>query len=317
MKKYTSLLKLILLLTAATTLIFTGCFEGNDSTTSIAGSDIVNESGGTTDGSGVSSNENIEVESGNIVVNSTEGVLAINGADLQLVVKDSDNNWVLAENITVVVTDNAGNTVTGSVSVDPDTGVITFVPDSPLTVSETYTIAVTVGEEVYEATVVLAADDTTQCESLFSSVPIVSSVSNLLDSSGIYSISLADMIVNDKALFGWEFGTPAVGFKVSLDGLVDGSEVYLTAYGVYDITGHETEIYYQRWLSGDNAGEPVKDFVWNVSEITVITVNEVDDSLDSDDNDYSFSKTYLEIKVMKDGVDITATSGVTLKVEAI
>ena len=87
--------------------------------------------------------------------------------------------------------------------------------------------------------------------------------------------------------------------------------VYLTAYGTYNIPGHESEVYYQKWGSGPNEGKPVKDALWDGG---TLTVDEADYTLDSGDNDYSFWSTYLEIVIIKDGEDITASSGATLKI---
>lgn len=306
MNKNISIIKLILIFTASSVLFLSGCSGGGGGSSSVPGSDVVNETGGTTEGSGVSSNDQIEVENGNIVVNVVDGVLAIDGVDLRLVVEDSNGTWVLADGVAVTVNNNSGEAVPGQVVVDPETGVITFVPDEPLDVSETYTIIVTVGDQIHEATIIVAVDDTgTGDESMFASVPLYS--------TGSHSFSMDELIVNGKAILGWEFGESPENFTVKLENIEDGAEVFLTAYGTYNIPGHESEVYYQKWGSGSgsNEGKPVKDALWNGG---TLTVDEADYTLDSGDNDYSFWSTYLEIVIIKDGEDITASSGATLKI---
>lgn len=302
MKKNISPIKLIPVIILAFILIITGCSGGGGSS-SVPGSDIVNETGGTTDGSGVSSNDQIEVENGNIVVNVVDGVLAIDGVDLQLVVQDENGTWVLAEDVSITVKNNSGEIVPGTFFVDPLTGVITFVPDYPLDVSETYTISVSAGDTVYEATIIVALDDLAMADSLFSSVHLYT--------SGTHNLSVKDLVVNGKAVFGWEFGGSGNSFTIRLNGIDEGALVYITAYGTYNIPGHENQVYYQRWGSGPNEGKPVKDYLWNGG---TLNVNEQDYTLDSGDNDYSFWSTYLEIIIIKDGEDITASSGATLKI---
>lgn len=306
MNKNISIIKLILIFTASSVLFLSGCSGGGGGSSSVPGSDVVNETGGTTEGSGVSSNDQIEVENGNIVVNVVDGVLAIDGVDLRLVVKDANGTWVLADGVAVTVNNNSGEAVPGQVVVDPETGVITFVPDEPLDVSETYTIIVTVGDQIHEATIIVAVDDTgTGDESMFASVPLYS--------TGSHSFRMDELIVNGKAILGWEFGESPENFTVKLENIEEGAVVYLTAYGTYNIPGHESEVYYQKWGSGSgsNEGKPVKDALWNGG---TLTVDEADYTLDSGDNDYSFWSTYLEIVIIKDGEDITASSGATLKI---
>ena len=303
MKKNLSTIKVSLLFAIAAVLILSGCSGSGGGSSSVPGSDVVNETGGTTDGSGVSSNDQIEVENGNIVVNVVDGVLAIDGVDLQLVVQDGNGNWVLAADVSITVKNNSGETVPGEVLVDPLTGVITFVPDQPLDVSETYTISVSVGDAVYEATIIVALDDLAMADSLFAGVQLYS--------SGTHNLSVKDLVVNGKAVFGWEFGESINRFTIRLNGIDEGAQVYLTAYGTYNISGHENQVYYQRWGSGPDEGKPVKNYLWDGG---ILDVNEQDYTLDSADNNYSFWSTYLEIVIIKDGEDITASSGATLKI---
>lgn len=301
MKKNLSIIQVILVFSSASILFLAGC-SGGGGASFVPGTDVINESGGTTDGSGLSSNEQILVENGNIVVNVDHGKLAIDGVDLKLVVQDENGDWILADDVEITVQNNSGETVSGYVVVDPKTGIITFVPDKPLDVSETYTIIVKVGDLVHEATIIVAVDDTgSGDESMFASVTLYD--------SGSYSLSMADLMSNGKAIFGWKFGeTPSV-FSIRLGNIEEGAEVYLTAYGIYNIDGHKNEVFYQRWDSGADAGKPVKDYKWAGN---TLTVNEVDTTLDTTDVNYSFWSTYIEITIMKDGEDITASSGATL-----
>ena len=305
-------MKKIKITIAATTIAMFGLFGvigcsggggGGGSDAPVAAQDIVNPSGGNNDGSGVSSNDNITVANGNIIVNVVDGKITINGDNVTLT-EQNGTTWTLVDGITITVTNNSGGTVAGTVYVDPDTGVITFRPDSPLDVSETYTITVTVNGNEYTATVIVAVDETDEEESMFAGVPF--------RNAGTYAIT--DLIVNGKAIFGWQFGNQ---FTIQLTNVEAGATVYLTAYGIYDIAGQETAVYYQRWESDNSI---VKDHVWitnstaNTAYSTTYTVNANDSSLDTDENDYSFAATYFELRVMKDDKDITATSTVKIKV---
>ncbi len=283
----------------------TGCSGGGSSEAGAAvpATQVVNTTGGSTEGTGVSSTEDIEVQNGNIVVNVENGHITLNGDNVQLAEQQADGSWILADGITITVADNSGANVSGTINVDPSTGLITFVPDASLTVSETYTITVTVNGVVYEATVILAVDNTESDESLFASVPI--------GTPGSYTMQ--DLNVNGKILFGWIFGAEKKRFSIKLTDLEAGAIVSLTAYGTYNIEGHQNDVFFQRWGGGSLDGTPVQDYLWTGFKITI---NEEDVSLDGE-TDYSFWGTYLELKVMKDGVDITATSGVKLVVESI
>lgn len=298
------LIKLMVIFIMAAIFFISGCSGSGGGSLSVPDSGVVNKTGGSTDGSGLSGNEQIAVENGNIVVNLVDGVLTIDGEDIQLVVKDENGNWVLADDVTIVVNNNSGESVAGEVKVDPETGIIIFVPDNPFDVSETYTIIVTVGDQVHEATVIVAVDDTDAGEeSMFASVPLYS--------TGNHEFGMEELLHNGKAIFGWEFGEMLESFTVRLMDIEEGAVVYLTAYGTYNIPGHGNEVYYQRWASGELEGEPVRDYLWSGG---AISVNEEDCTLDTDDNDYSFWSTYLEIVIIKDGEDITSSSGAILKI---
>ncbi len=287
-------------ITIMTASLMFSCSGGSSSNDAMTGQNVVNNTGGNSEGNGVSSIPEITVKNGTIVVDVTDGRITIDGDNVQLT-QQSGGDWQLADGVTITVTDNNGNTITGTIGIDQATGDITFTPSDPLDVSATYTVTVTVNGVEYSATVIVSVDDTQQENSLFASVP--------LRSAGTFAVS--DLIVNGKALFGWAFGSPAKSFSIRLANIDAGATVYLTAYGIYDIAGHQNEVYYQRWESDQT---PVKDFVW--SGFT-ITVNEQDSSIDgaNGDPDYSFATTYIELRVMKDGADITATSSVQVIVQ--
>ncbi|HPQ55283.1 MAG TPA: hypothetical protein PK253_18680 [Spirochaetota bacterium] len=313
-------MKKIKIAIAASTIAMFGLFGaigcsggGGGSDAPVAAQDIVNTTGGNNTTSGVSGVPGITVENGNIVVTLTDGNIAINGENLTLAVEDSNGVWQLADGISITVVSNSGATITGAIHVDPDTGVITFRPDSSLDVNETYTITVTVNGVEYQATVVVAVDNTGEENSMFAGVT--------LRNAGTYAIS--DLLVNGKAIFGWQFGT---NFQIWLTNVEPGATVKLTAYGIYDIEGQENNVYFQRWES-DNT--PVEDFIWientgtSASSTFVITVNPEDSTLDVYNTsgeepvlvtDYSFATTYFQLTVTKDGDDITATSSVTVNV---
>ncbi len=284
------------------TIACSGGGSSSGSTTydgTVSSTTVTNDSGGSTDGSGVSSNSSISVVNGNISISTNDGNITINGSELNLTTQNEEGTWSLANNVEITLTDNSGNEISGTIVVNSSTGVITFIPDTSLDVNETYTISIEVDGTQYEATVIVAVDDTNTEESLFAGVDYLS--------AGTYSIQ--DLIVDGRAIFGWEFGENPTSFTISLKNIDAGATVYLTAYGTYNIDGHETETYYQKW---ESTGEPVKDYVWNGS---TISINEEDSSLDGE-TDYSFWSTYIELKVISsEGVDITADSQVQLVVK--
>jgi len=325
MRKYKLLLLAALLINI---LVLTSCSEGGSGSsysgedtatdgTSYTGDSSTEDLVYTSDDSntsGVTSSSDITVENGNIVVNTEDGEsITINGSNLDLVEQGDDGNWVLIDGVTITLTDNDGSTVEGTVSVDASTGVITFTPSTDLDSDETYTVSVTVDGTQYDATVIIAVDDTESEESQFAGATYITAedISSGTFTSETYSIS--DIMVKGRALWGWEFGDDPTAFQIKLSGISEGETVYLTAYGTYNIEGHENEIYYQMWASGSNEGEPVKDYVWGGS---AITVNEEDSSLDGE-TDYSFWATYIELKVMKDGEDVTTESDIKLIVNTV
>jgi hypothetical protein len=256
---------------------------------------------GNSEGNGVSSVPEITVKNGTIVVDVTDGRHYHRRRQRSAHAAEPAEAGSLPTALPSRHRPTAATPITGTIGIDQATGDITFTPSNPLDVSATYTVTVTVNGVEYSATVIVSVDDTAQENSLFASVP--------LRAAGTFAIS--DLIVNGKALFGWAFGSPAKSFSIRLANIDAGATVYLTAYGIYDIAVHQNEVYYQRWESDQT---PVKDFAW--SGFT-ITVNEQDSSIDgaNGDPDYSFATTYIELRVIKDGVDITSTSTVQVIVQ--
>lgn len=305
-------MKKIKIAIAASTIVMFGLFGvigcsggGGGSDAPVTAQDIVNTTDGNNVGSGVSSDPQITVENGTIIVNVTDGKFTINGDNVTLT-ELNGATWTLVDGVSITVTNNSGTVITGTVTIDPDTGDIIFTPDSgnQLNVSETYTITVTVNGTPYTATVIVAVDETNEEESMFANVPF----------RGAGTFAITDLIVNGNAIFGWQFGSQ---FKIQLLDVDAGATVYLTAYGIYNIAGQQNKVYYQRWESDNTI---VKDHVWitnsttNTASSVTYTVNANDTSLDTSENDYSFAATYFELRVMKDGADITAASTVKIKV---
>lgn len=292
-----NLLKIIVVLVLVMSLATFGCKKDDGGTTLPTNGSVTDNSSTAPSDSGVSSVDGIVVQNGNILVDLSNGSITINGQNLTLT-EQVDGTWTLIAGVQITVTDNNGNVISGSIYVDPQSGNLFFIPDSPLDPGVTYTITVTVNGVTYNATVIVSIDNICQSNSLFASVE--------LRSTGQYNVK--DLIVSEKAIFGWEFGN---SFKISLSNLETGATVKLTAYGIYDIDGHNCEVYYQRWK---DSGDPVQDYVWNGGGITV---DNADESIDGPNStpDYSFKKTYFEIKIVKDGQDITATSNAIITVE--
>lgn len=258
-------------------------------------------------GSGAASVPGIEVVNGKIVVKVENGIISINGENLTLSRKDG-KEWVLIGGITITLTDQYGYEISGKVIVDPVIGYISFIPESGLEVDKTYTLTVTVDGVEYTATVIVAVDNTSEENSMFAGVAVHRN-------PGTYNIS--DLLVNGKAILGWEFPPR---FTISITDLEAEVGVSLTFYGVYDVEAYKDMVFFQRWEEsltfGDykvSAGDPVKDFPWYWASgySGGIRVDERDSSIDDPDGllDYSFWRTYAELKIIRNGKNITATSG--------
>ena len=249
---------------------------------------------------GISNNENITVVNGKILVTVNNGVLQIAGENVVLSVQGNDGLWQLAPGVTITLKDNNNNIVAGTVVVDPTTGNVSFIPSEPLNVNALYTIEVTSGGNTYTATVIIAVDDINQPNSMFADVP----VHNISD-----TYPVQDCIVNGKAIFGWEFPPR---FKIALIDKEIGAKAYLNFYGIYDIPAYSDLVFYQRWVG---TWEPVKDYLWSGNWIWV---DEIDYSIDTQEHDYSFKRTYAEIRIIDAaGNDITTTSAAKFVVVAL
>jgi|GEM_PF-2346752 len=253
--------------------------------------------GGNGTGGGIGTTEGtaVQVEDGVIIVN----------------VDENDNFVIQGENIEIpegavvdiTVTDSDGNELEGDVMQDAD-GNYVFVPDpaNPLVSGGEYEVTVTVNGTEYTETVIISLDNVNGLNSKFSSAKGYA--------AGTFGMS---SLLNDdgEAIFGWDFET-AYSFNFTMQNMPSGASAYITAYGVYEIEGHEGEVYYQRWSA---TGLPVKDC--RIAANSTFTMNPEDAAIQkSDGSYYEFSKTYVEI-VIKDaaGNDITATSGATLLIQ--
>ncbi len=286
------ILKTFAILTLSLMIFVSACSKDDGGGSVPTAPEVVNNSGGNESGSGVSGNPDITVEEGRIVLTLTSGKISLDGVSVQLATYDSEaKEWKLVEGITVKVLDEQGNEITGTIYIDPTTGKVYFIPNEGFDTGKSYTIIVEINGKQYKAVFVLAVDDTCKSNSMFAPV--------LLRDKSTYTVN--QLISNGKAIFGWEFGSY---FRIKMSGLEAGAKVLLTAFGVYDISGHECEVYYQRWKS---TGKPVENYEWSG---TAIKIDETDSSLDgpNGDPDYSFKKTYFVLKVMKDGEDITSTT---------
>ncbi len=246
------------------------------------------------DTNGVSSSENIVVVDGKIVVRLQAGGIVIGGENITLTT-NAGGAWALVSGVVITIKDNNGAVVEGRIVVNDD-GTITFEPAKPLSAGLLYTVTVTLNGKTYTATVLVAIDNICKANSQFAAVT--------MRSVGNYNVT--DLIVNGKAVFGWKFGDP---FKIKMVQVENGATVKITAYGIYDVPNHACEVFFQRWA--DATKKPVQNYVWPTNNGGVtgwIGVNSSDASIDGD-ADYSFAKTYLEIKIFdKKGNDITAKS---------
>lgn len=246
----------------------------------------------------VDSGNNNNNDNGNNDTPNVNGVASLDGVSIidgKIVIKFQGE----VKNVSVTVVDNSGKNITGSYSVDGLVAI--FTPTNPLSAGLLYTVTIKVNDQIFVATVMIAVDNVCQSNSIFKNVPM----------GKVGGIDVKYLIVNGKVIFGWKFGTP---IKIKLVQVEKGATVKLTAYGTYDIPGQECQVYFQRWV---NTGKPVENYVWqtNSGGVTgIIGVNAEDSSLDGD-ADYSFEKTYIELKIFdKTGKDISLTSKANLVV---
>ncbi len=295
MKK--SMLKIIVVVFVAVSFFVTACSSDGGGGSVPTAPEVVNQTGGNDTGSGVSSNPDITVDEGRIVLATTDGKISLDNVKVQLAVLDENNEWKLVDGLEITVKDESGDTIPGSIFIDQKTGKVYFVPSVGFDTGKAYTIIVKINQKTYSATVILAVDNTCKKNSMFASVP--------LRQKSTYVVS--DLISNGKAIFGWEFGG---SFRIRMKNLESGAKVMLTAFGVYNIQGHECEVYYQRWKKTQ---KPVEDYSW--TGFTIL-VDNTDSSIDGPNGkpDYSFKKTYFVLKVMLNGQDITQTTKASLVV---
>jgi hypothetical protein len=269
----------------------------------------VTEETDVTDDNGVTDEIDVTVEAGVILITVNEnGAIEIDGDNIDLV--EFSGIWTLIDGISIFLEDNEGNLVGGTISVNPDTGLITFTPSTPLDPGAIYTLNVNVLGTCYTATVLIAVDvmEEDSGESVFADVE--------LRDLGTYAVQ--DLIVGGKAILGWEFGANPFRIRIHMINIEPGAKVLLTAYGVYNIEGHLDEVYYQRWVY---SGNPVEDYQWKDDNYKTYTgtiwVDEQDSTLDGPggEPDYSFWSSYFEIKIIKEGADITAASAAQLIIE--
>lgn len=255
------------------------------------------QDGGNSTGSGVSTTDDssVSAENGSVVIDVDDnGTVNIGGGEADL----SD-----AQSVEIVVTDSEGNTIYGETSVDED-GNYTFTPDTTTSLEggESYTVTVVADGVSYEETVIISVDDTAEENSKFASA----------GGFATGSFDLSDLLTDDgEVIFGWDFDD-ADDFNFSISDVPAGATVLITGYGIYDIEGHEDEVYYQRWTSG----EAVKDY--DITGYGAITVDPTDSSIMKEDGTYyDFTTTYFEIVILdSEGNDITATCGAALSITA-
>jgi hypothetical protein len=261
---------------------------------------------GTGANSGITNNDQVAATTNVVVVNLDNGYYTASSGDSIPVLVLVNGVWQLNADVDIRVLDNLGASVGWSIY-NPDTlsgNCLILIPAEPLTAQYSYVITLKGPAEngtviTEDVAIQIPVDETSDQGSVFANVAVVS--------AGTYNAS--DHIVDGKLLMGWVFGN---AFRISLNGLNSGDKVTLTFYGIYDLAGHEHQVYYQRW-SGD--GTPVANWNWAVKGsflsgyyTNAISVDEKDSSLDTEINDYSFASTYWEIRVVdRNGKDVTAT----------
>ncbi len=272
--------------------------SGSSSGSSQTVADVIASQPTTQDGT--STSPDIFVENGVIVGNLDGGSLTTSGGTEVQVVEDGS----LTGSVTVNNT-NENTTVDGTTTVVGDDFV--FVPNDPLGTDDVYQVTITDGDgNTTNENVFLAVDNTCNAQSTFSSVELYGGQN--------YNVNLKDKVITDnnsnkKAVFGWNFAQGNFSFRIN--NKTAGVKYVLTAYGVYDITGHTCEVYFQRWSSNN---EPVENF--DITGFGGISVTPTDSSLPKPGGGYyDFAKTYVQLNAIDSlGNDVTETDGATLAI---
>lgn len=249
---------------------------------------------------GTSTSPNVVIENGVIIGYLDEGKLTTGEGTQVVVVTDG----ALVGSIQVVNVTNGNAPVSGTIQIIGDD--VIFIPDAPLNQQDVYAVIITMPDgSTVVINLYLAVDNTCNANSLFASVNVLTDSSTPTIASQVKTDGNGDK----KFLLGWDFA--AGNFTMKLENKTAGAKYVLTAFGVYDISGHSCEVYYQRW---SGTGAPVQNV--DISGMGTISVDPTDSSLPKPGGGfYSFAKTYVQLKVYNSsGADITETDTATVKI---
>ena len=152
-------------------------------------------------------------------------------------------------------------------------------------------------------------------ESYFSKVPVQKSVPG---SNEVRNIEIQNAISKDSssepiAIIAWDHSTSKSFYFKILNRSTGAKYKIVSSLGVYNIPGHECELYHQR---DSNSPFPTwTDYNYG-SKVTKVTSEDTMIHHPITKEFYSFSKTYLLIKVFnQSNVDITSADNATLSLE--
>jgi len=252
--------------------------------------------------SGISTTPSVLVRDGIVRIRLVEGRLTTSSGEEVLIVKNNQ----------IVGTLNLKNAATqipisGTTIVTNDT--ILFTPDEPLHPEIVYSLVFIENEtktEIKEKVFISAAN---YCNPLsyFSKVPLqkIPTSSNQFARLEIQKNIYTDAVLGDVAIIGWDhISSNNFYFKIN-DRTLDAKYKVITAYGSYNIPGHECELYYQRdinspfptWVD-NNYGSKSTKVTWEDTAIHNPISKEY----------YRFAKSYIVLKVFNSSnVDVTSS----------
>ena len=259
---------------------------------------------------GISTNPDIIIQNGILSVNLKSGMLTTSSSQTaQLVVNNQINGTLSLKDII------SGGSINGVTVVTMDK--ITFTPDKPLHSNMVYQFVFLENSTniQHKENIFISVANLCNPESYFSKVPVQKSVPG---SNEVRNIEIQNAISKDSssepiAIIAWDHSTSKSFYFKILNRSTGAKYKIVSSLGVYNIPGHECELYHQR---DSNSPFPTwTDYNYG-SKVTKVTSEDTMIHHPITKEFYSFSKTYLLIKVFnQSNVDITSADNATLSLE--
>lgn len=269
------------------------------------GTEVPSTGGETTEtassGNGLSENGGIVVTDSSVTVPST------------ITDPATGNDITVTDPSQVTITDGNGDTVPTEVTVGD--GTVTVSPEEPLNPENVYDINIDDGTNEYSESVYLPYDNICDAGSPYANAKYfpVAEYNNGGRAGNPIEVPFSDYLVNTEdgayVIGGWDFDND--NFRLMIKKQTPQAQyVLVVANGIYDLPGHECELYYQRYTRPPYSPAIDLEFTnrGNQSRWWLFTDQDVSIKNSATGEYHSFAKTFVVIKVYdKDGNDITAT----------